>query len=86
VKFAASRSVGLRGGLYRLSRGLIAYGIVGLVVTAIGLGALVWANDRVGHLHGEFDATIGTTGQPEIHSGVHPAHASALMVEPLRLL
>jgi methyl-accepting chemotaxis protein len=59
VKFAASRPVGLRGGLYRLSRGLIAYGIVGLVVTAIGLGALVWANDRVGHLHGEFDATIG---------------------------
>ena len=42
-----------------MSRGLIAYGIVGLVVTAIGLGALVWANDRVGHLHGEFDATIG---------------------------
>jgi hypothetical protein len=42
-----------------LSRGLIAYGIVGLAVTAIGLGALVWANDRVGHLHAEFDATIG---------------------------
>lgn len=53
-----SRPVRLRGGLHRLSRGLIAYGIVGLIVSAIGFGALVWANDRVGHLHDDTNATI----------------------------
>ncbi len=37
----------LRHGLSRLSRGLIAYGIVGLVVAAIGLGALVYVNGRI---------------------------------------
>ena len=48
-----SRPLGLRGGLRRLSRGLIAYGIVGLVVAAIGFGALVWVNSRVSSLRGE---------------------------------
>ena len=48
----------LRGGLHRLSRGLIAYGVIGLIVTAIGFGALVWANDRVGHLRSDTEATI----------------------------
>ena len=37
----------LRGGLGRLSRGLIAYGLIGLVVAAIGFGALVWVNGRI---------------------------------------
>lgn len=37
----------LRDGLSRLSRGLIAYGIVGLVVAAIGLGALVYVSGRI---------------------------------------
>jgi hypothetical protein len=40
-----------------LSRALIAYGIIGLLVTAIGFGALVWANDRVSRLRGETEAT-----------------------------
>ena len=53
-----SRPLRRRGGLHRLSRGLIAYGIVGLIVCAIGCGALVWANDRVGHLRDDTDATI----------------------------
>ena len=48
----------IRRGLHRLSRGLIAYGIIGLIVTAIGFGALVWANDRVGHLRSDTEATI----------------------------
>ena len=38
----------LRAGLGRLSRGLIAYGVIGLVVAAIGFGALVWVNGRIG--------------------------------------
>ena len=53
-----SRPRGLRGGLYRLSRGLIAYGIIGLVVAAIGLGALVWVNGRVDNLRREAETTV----------------------------
>src|SRR5664280_2685075 len=58
VMMGESRPLRLRGGLHRLSRGLIVFGIVGLIVSAIGFGALVWANDRVGHLHDDTDATI----------------------------
>jgi hypothetical protein len=52
-----SRSSGLGGGLHRLSRGLIAYGIIGLVVAAIGFGAVVWVNGRISNLRGEAEAT-----------------------------
>jgi len=48
----------LRRGLHRLSRGLIVYGVLGLVVAAIGFGALVWVNDRVSNLRGEVDTTL----------------------------
>jgi hypothetical protein len=48
----------LRLGLQRLSRGLIAYGIVGLIVAAIGLGALVWANGRIGTLSDRVGTTV----------------------------
>jgi hypothetical protein len=54
-----SRPLGLRGGLRRLSRGLIAYGIIGLVVAAIGFGALVWVNGRVSSLRAEVETTLG---------------------------
>ena len=37
----------LRLGLHRLSRGLIAYGIVGLVVAVLGLGVLAYVNARI---------------------------------------
>ena len=53
-----SRPLGLRGGLRRLSRGLIAYGIIGLVVAAIGFGAMVWVNGRISDLRGEAEATV----------------------------
>jgi hypothetical protein len=58
VKIEESRPLGLRGGLRRVSRGLIVYGIIGLVVTAIGFGALVWANGRISNLRGEAQATV----------------------------
>jgi hypothetical protein len=58
VKIEESRPSHLRRGLGRLSRALIAYGIIGLLVTAIGFGALVWANDRVSRLRGETEATV----------------------------
>jgi hypothetical protein len=41
------RPLGLRGGMRRLSTGLIVYGIVGLLLAGIGLGALAWANSRI---------------------------------------
>jgi hypothetical protein len=53
-----TRRLGLHGGLQRFSRGLIAYGIVGLVVAAIGLGALIWVNGRVNALRNDVDATL----------------------------
>jgi hypothetical protein len=58
VKIEESRPFHLRRGLGWLSRALIAYGIIGLLVTAIGSGALVWANDRVSRLRGETGATV----------------------------
>jgi hypothetical protein len=42
------RSLSLRGGLRRLSTGLIAYGLIGVAVTVIGAFALVWVGGRVG--------------------------------------
>jgi hypothetical protein len=45
-------------GWHRLSRGLIAYGIVGLVVAAIGFGALVWVNLRISSVRAEAEATV----------------------------
>jgi len=50
--------LGLPGGLHRLSRGLIAYGIIGLVVAAIGFGAMVWVNGRISHVRGEAEVTV----------------------------
>jgi hypothetical protein len=41
----------------RFSRGLIAYGIVGLIVSSIGLGSIVWVNGRIDSLRHEARAT-----------------------------
>jgi len=49
---------GLRAGLRRLATGLIAYGVIGLVVAAIGLGALVWVNGKMESLATNADATV----------------------------
>jgi hypothetical protein len=46
------------GGLHRLSRGLIACGVAGLIVAAIGFGATVWVNGRVSELRGEAEVTV----------------------------
>jgi ABC-type transporter Mla subunit MlaD len=53
-----SRPAGSRAGLNWLSRGLIAYGIIGLVVAATGFGATVWVNGRIGDLRGEAEGTV----------------------------
>lgn len=53
-----TRPLGLRGGLRRLGSGLIAYGLIGLVVATIGLGGLVWVNGRFTTIRSEVDATL----------------------------
>jgi hypothetical protein len=62
VTMGESRPLGLRGGLHRLSRGLIACGVVGLVVAAIGFAALVWVNGRIDTLRGEAEANAARLG------------------------
>jgi len=58
VTMGESRPLGLAEGLHRLSRGLIAYGIIGIVVAAIGFGALVWANGRISQIRSEVAANV----------------------------
>jgi hypothetical protein len=48
----------LRGGLRRLGTGLIAYGVIGLVVATIGFGALVLVNGRFSSIRDEVNATL----------------------------
>jgi hypothetical protein len=50
--------LGLRGGLRRLSTGLIAYGAVGLGVAFLGLVALGWTAGRVASLADTVDAEV----------------------------
>jgi len=52
------RPFGGRDSVSRLSRGLIAFGIIGLVVAAIGLGSVVWVNNRISDLRGEARTTL----------------------------
>jgi hypothetical protein len=54
----ASGAPGLSRALPQLSRGLIAYGVVGLVVAAIGFGAMVWVNGRISSLRTDAEATV----------------------------
>lgn len=41
-----------------LSRGLIAYGVVGLLVATIGFGAMLWVNGRISHVRSEARTTM----------------------------
>lgn len=59
LRLAVSGQLGLRGGLRRLSTGLIAYGVVGLAVALLGLVALGWAAGRVASLANTVDAEVG---------------------------
>ena len=76
---AETRPMDLRGGLHRLSRGLIAYGIIGLVVATIGFGALVWVNGRITNLRAEVDTTVGllTTTTERTADALHDASRTA---------
>lgn len=50
--------LGLRGGLRRLSTGLIAYGVAGLAVALLGLVALGWTAGRVAALAETVDTEV----------------------------
>ncbi len=54
----SSRPLVRPGGLHRLSRGLIAYGVIGLIVAASGFGAVVWVNGRISDLRDEAEVTV----------------------------
>jgi hypothetical protein len=51
-------SLDLRDGLRHLATGLIAYGAVGLVVAAIGVGTVMLVNERVGAIREGVEATL----------------------------
>jgi len=53
-----ARPLGGHDGMRWLCRGLIAFGIIGLVVAAIGFGSMVWVNSRISQLRGEAETTL----------------------------
>jgi hypothetical protein len=67
----------LRGGLRRLSTGLIAYGVAGLVVAAIAFGALVWVNGRIGNLRTEVVTTVSQLATTTGHTATALQDASS---------
>jgi len=53
-------SLGLRGGFHRLGTGLVIYGIIGLIVAGLGLGALAWVNGRIESLGDRVETSVDT--------------------------
>lgn len=53
-----ARPLGGHDGMRWLCRGLIAFGIIGLVAAAIGFGSMVWVNSRISQLRGEAETTL----------------------------
>ena len=48
----------VRRGLARLSRGLVAYGVIGIVVAVLGLGLLLYANTRLDEAGDRVEASL----------------------------
>lgn len=69
----------LRGGLGRLSRGLIAYGVIGLIVAVVGLALLLYANTRIDAAGDRVEASVGqlTTTLDRTAQALHDASATA---------
>ena len=74
-----TRPLELRSGLRRVAQGLIAYGIVGLMVAAICLVALIWVNGKVGGLRTEAETTVGNlaTTMDRTAQALHDASTTA---------
>jgi hypothetical protein len=60
VKTPEPVRLGLRGGLRRLSVGLIGYGAIGLVLALLGLVALIWIGGRLGGLSDRVSTQLDT--------------------------
>ena len=73
-------SLGLRGGLRRLSGALIGYGVAGLMVALLGLLALVWVSGRVAALADSVDAEVAqlATTLDRTADTLHDAGSSAV--------
>jgi hypothetical protein len=71
---------GLRGGLRRLSTGLMVYGIAGLVVAILGLFALGWTSGRVAGLADRLDGEVAqlATTLDRTADTLHAAGSSAV--------
>ena len=67
---AVRRSMTMRGGLRRLSTGLIAYGLVGLTLALAGAVALVWVGGRLGGIAertgGQVESIVMTLDQTAV--------------------
>lgn len=65
--------------LQRLSRGLIAYGVIGLVVAVVGLAALLIVSGRIGGLRDQAETTVArlTTSMERTATVLHEASATA---------
>jgi hypothetical protein len=74
-----TRPIPLRGGLGRVAQGLIAYGIIGLIVAAVCLIALIWVNGRVGALRAEAEMSVGqlSTSMERTAKALHDASTTA---------
>jgi hypothetical protein len=71
--------IDLRAALERASQGLIAYGSIGLVVAAIGLGALVWVSGRIGSVSEEVKTSVAqlATSMERTATALHDASTTA---------
>jgi len=76
---AEHHPIGLRAGLQRLSTGLIVYGLIGILVAIIGLGALVWANGRIATLSDRVSTSVTqlATTMDRTAAVLHDASATA---------
>lgn len=70
---------GSRGALRKLSRGLIVYGIVGLVLALIGFGVLLYVNSRIDAAGERVEATVAevTTSLDRTAKALHDASTTA---------
>jgi ABC-type transporter Mla subunit MlaD len=75
----ASSAPDLRGGLARLSRGLIAYGIIALVVAGLGLAVLLYVNTRIDAAGERVEASVSqlTTTLDRTAKALHDASTTA---------
>ena len=73
----------LRGGLGLLSRGLIAYGVIGLIVAVLGLALLLYANTRIDAAGDRVETSVAqlTTTLDATAQALHDASTTAATLQ-----